>query len=948
MTSWSSFLSTVLPEEGYYCIASYKKGTKPLTDFADTVEGTQVLIQKLLDKKRDVYFGCAKFNDNESREASNAGWVKAYWLDLDCGVEKFEKKKGYLTQQDALLDLQRFSQALGLPKPHLVNSGNGIHAYWVLNEAIGADEWKLTAELWKRQLIKHGVIVDHSRTTDLASVLRVPDTFNFKVEPPIDVKWLTEGKPVQPISYFAFKMLVSKDLNVGELDLTKAPRRPMDETTRALMGNYMSNFAEIMKGGKCAQLTYAYKNQDTIGYDLWRGALSVAQRCEDRDTAIHKLSEKHPNYSWADTEGKANDTGGPQFCTTFESNNPGGCDGCPSKGTISSPIQLSRYVAKASEEDNVVTLPSFELGGEITYTIPQLPFPYFRGKNGGIYRQGFTKDEGDGDETVVEKDKLIYKHDFYVVKRMLDPELGEMIWMRLHLPNDGVREFACAATELMAFDTFKSVVSKRGVIGTSNEMKAIMNYVTAFAQELLDRNAAEQMRVQFGWCDDDSKFIVGDKEISIDGSNYSPPSSTTMPFVHLFKPKGTLEQHKRVTDVYARPGQEARAFLFFAGLGAPLLKFTKQKGLIYSITENESGTGKTTIQKVINSIWGQPEDLMLIKDDTIKSQFHQMGVFNNLPICVDEVTDMTNEAVSKIAYGVSQGRSNNRMEASSNKMRLNNSRWSLPAFMSGNSSMHDKIAALKATPESEQLRIVEIEISQDKELSKEFTDEIFNNVLLENYGHVGSAMMSYIVPNLPEVKELLKKTQLQFDNEAQLQQKQRFYSAGAASAFTAAIIAKRLGLHNIPMDTVWDWAVKYFSDLRESVKPATRDPLGALGAFLNAHNRNLLVVDNISDKRTGLSHAPIVEPYGQLMTRFEPDTNLVYIAVQPLREWCTKMQISYTGLLNGLKKLEAGGTIIKKAMAKGSPLNTPPVNAVQILNSKLRLMDDMTPQDADS
>jgi hypothetical protein len=73
MTSWSSFLSTVLPDEGYYCIASYKKGTKPLTDFADTVEGTQALIQKLLDKKRDVYFGCAKFVDNESREASNAG-----------------------------------------------------------------------------------------------------------------------------------------------------------------------------------------------------------------------------------------------------------------------------------------------------------------------------------------------------------------------------------------------------------------------------------------------------------------------------------------------------------------------------------------------------------------------------------------------------------------------------------------------------------------------------------------------------------------------------------------------------------------------------------------------------------------------------------------------------------------------------------------------------------
>ena len=53
-------------------------------------------------------------------------------------------------------------------------------------------------------------------------------------------------------------------------------------------------------------------------------------------------------------------------------------------------------------------------------------------------------------------------------------------------------------------------------------------------------------------------------------------------------------------------------------------------------------------------------------------------------------------------------------------------------------------------------------------------------------------------------------------------------------------------------------------------------------------------------------------------------------------------------MIDGLKKLEAGGIIIKKAMAKGSSLNTPPVNAVQIFNSKLKLLDDVTPQDVDS
>ena len=86
MTSWNLFLSTVLPEEGtgYYCIASYKKDTPPVTYFADTITDAETLIQKLLDDKLDVYFGVSKFVTNKNRKAVNAGWNKGFFLDLDC------------------------------------------------------------------------------------------------------------------------------------------------------------------------------------------------------------------------------------------------------------------------------------------------------------------------------------------------------------------------------------------------------------------------------------------------------------------------------------------------------------------------------------------------------------------------------------------------------------------------------------------------------------------------------------------------------------------------------------------------------------------------------------------------------------------------------------------------------------------------------------------------
>jgi hypothetical protein len=465
-----------------------------------------------------------------------------------------------------------------------------------------------------------------------------------------------------------------------------------------------------------------------------------------------------------------------------------------------------------------------------------------------------------------------------------------------------------------------------------------MEYVTKFAQYLQDLNEAEKMRNQFGWCDDDTKFIIGDREITAEGVKYSPPSNQTAFFVPNFKPKGSLEQWKRCVEVYGRPGNEARAFLFFVGFGAPLLKFTNLKGLIFSITENESAGGKTTIQRMANSVWGHPTDMMLIQRDTLKSKFHQMGVHNNILCCVDEVTDMSDEEASNIAYGISQGRGNNRMKNNSNEMRVNHTKWALPCIMSGNSSMHDKVARLKATSESEQLRIVEVEVAPDPTITKEESDELFEHTLPDNYGHAGEILMEYMVANLPAVKELLFKTQKKFDAEAKLAQKQRFYSAGAAMAFTGAMIAKELGLHDIDTAQVWKWAVSFFSDLRETVKPATRNPTEALGKFLNSHIRNMLIIDSDVDKRSGLFKTPIKEPFGELLVRYEPDTKLLFIDAEAFQKWCTDRQVAYKSTLRALKQ-SAGAEITSKAMAKGTPLSTPSVSVIKIDDAELNLID---------
>ncbi len=61
--------------------------------------------------------------------------LKALYLDLDCGEGKASTGSGYATQLDALEALRDFCEKCGLPRPLIVDSGGGIHAYWPFEDA---------------------------------------------------------------------------------------------------------------------------------------------------------------------------------------------------------------------------------------------------------------------------------------------------------------------------------------------------------------------------------------------------------------------------------------------------------------------------------------------------------------------------------------------------------------------------------------------------------------------------------------------------------------------------------------------------------------------------------------------------------------------------------------------------------------------------------------------
>ncbi len=145
------------------------------------VEDAANIIKKLTAKNRSVYFAVSKFGTPDERTKANALGAWGFWLDIDCGEGKAATGGGYLTREVAIKELKVFLEKTAIPEPtHVVSSGNGIHVYWSLDTFIEKENWIETAVKLKDITKRHGLLADPTRTADIASLLRVPDTYNLK------------------------------------------------------------------------------------------------------------------------------------------------------------------------------------------------------------------------------------------------------------------------------------------------------------------------------------------------------------------------------------------------------------------------------------------------------------------------------------------------------------------------------------------------------------------------------------------------------------------------------------------------------------------------------------------------------------------------------------------------------------------------------------------------
>lgn len=909
-------LTLVQPADGWFAITGIK-GTGKDADVRQALVATReeadALIERFVQAERNVFFGVAKYKTGDNRKKENVLGLKAFWLDVDCGPTKAEpdpktgRPDGYVDQKAGLNALMRFCKTVGLPTPTLVNSGGGIHAYWPLEHMVSRSDWEAVAERFKEVCRTQNFYVDNA-VFEVARILRVPGTFNFKEAEPRPVEFIHVGEATTIEAMreaLGVKQKAAPSIFDDNFEMT--PRQ------KAKMGGIGYSFKRIMqrtaKGDGCNQLLHAYTNRATIGYYEWFYALSVAAMCEDADKAVHLMSDGHPDYDPEIVDKKVATIKKATSCAKFRSVNPDLCNGCPHFDKIMGPKELGKMVKESSEDFVEVEV---EPGVVETIDIPKYPFPFYRGESGGIWRRGAKMENGEEAEPV-----MLYSNDFYVVKRMHDPGEGDSALIRLHLPQDGLREFVIPMSKVTQKDELRKTLSANGVYAYGKKFDPLMEYVLKSAENLQEKQKAEIMRQQFGWVDNNSKFVLGDQEITVEGNIYSPPSKATSKLAKFIGPKGSLKQWKEVWRLFGQEGMEGQAFAALSAFGSPLLKFLNQSGAIINLYNPRSGTGKTTILNMVNSVYGHPKELRLKEIDTMNGRLQWVGVLNNLPPTMDELTNASAEAYSDLLYILANGKGKERMQAGTNELRENNTTWQSITVSTANSSFAEKLSLLKDHPEGELMRLIEYPIDLVDAINTANAKHLFDQVLFENYGHAGPIYIRHLLGNLEMVNTRCLAMQAKLDRELELLPKERFWSATFAANLQGGLFAKQCDLIDWDMRRIYDWSCSQIERLRKETAAPLDGPEQVIGNYLYRHMQNILVVNDAADRRTNLPSAPIREPKGELLIRIEPDTKTMFFIAKHFKDYCVKYQINYNQTINTLEKQGRLTSRSNKRLSKG-------------------------------
>lgn len=820
-----NFLQRVLPSEGFY-VTTVINPDATRQGFFSTVDDLATAVLASDRRGNNTYFAIAAFNEKGKRTQDNVRAVKVLVLDVDCG-----EGKPFPSWKEGLQALGKFISDVGLPKPMIVLSGNGLHVYWVLDRELSHDEWKPLAEGLKAAAAAYEFDIDAGPTANSALVLRPVGTHNPKNGK--EVKLLLDAEPttVERVSVSLVDHIPTQRRHTRKSNLSEALAIP----------NQLPPANATVVAAKCQQIGWAVKNQSEVPEPMWYALLGVAAYCHNSEEVALSWSENHPGFDAQTTVDKLEQwrraTTGPATCARLESERPGGCKGCKFKDKIGSPARLGVQYQEVATPDDAIDPVSKEI---------QIPKPYKRTADG----IKITIDDSDID---------VCKFDIYPVSYGRDESLGyEVVRYHWKRPHVGWQELSLRQAFLAEGSReFPAAIADQGIVlNNKYQTGHFQLMLRAYMDELRQRRTMTNLYSTMGWKENFSQFVIGDTILrrlpdgTVEEESISLAAMTNKLGHELYSTCGDLSQWVDFTKLTERTNLSAHMFALCVSFSSPLYAFTGLKGLTVSLY-GPTGGGKTLAQLWMQSVWGNPDKLHFAAKFTQNTLFSRMGLYSNMPMTIDEATIMADKDVGDFLYWVSQGRDKARLNRNSEERDAKT--FSMPVTVSTNKSMAGKLIASGLDTDAQLARLLEISVHPSPLFVKDSEPgrKIYA-FLASNYGVAGRIFVKKLLELGPVgVQAAIAEATATFESryKCKFSGEERYWEQALILADLAGRFASEWGLIKFDYVRGIEWVLAQVGAIRRTLAENKSDAFDLLGEYINANADKIVTVFHIDGQK---------------------------------------------------------------------------------------------------
>ena len=914
-----SLLDKVLSKKGYPIAWVKTKDGYLKNIIFKNVASLEDQIDILNNKYQSVYFALATYKEFAEatpanpaltgfRTTKNVLAYGSFFTEIDIRPEKDDC---YDSPMEAMKELHRFLDMSGLPQPTVVETGGGFHLYWRLIGDATLAQWRE----WSSKLITVandlGFKIDRAGTNKPTQVFRPPNTHNRKYTPPFLVTETDQGVP-----HSTERLIGHLDTYIRNNKLTTATINEPSESDNT-SDSPLRDWSEIEK--YCKQMTEApFGNEE-----LWRGMLTISRLCVGERELSHRLSARdEEQYDKSATDKKLDymDKHSPMpfTCDKFNEINPDICCDCPNRGNIKSPIVLGMSnVFKEPKKIIASELPSIIVDDndfpvkkksskvEIAEYEVLSPDGYsFKLTEYGLIRK---KVDEDGNE----KNDLLCKQRLYPIGVIVNKdnyknEVFNYMW-RIELERGRVNDFIVPADVFTSTANILSAFFKFGVnVIRSDQFAPFANAMRAFISSARENLPAIPVVTSIGWQDD--CFIYGERTVENSGrvrrSILSEESESVI--TNTICSRGRIEGWREAVKCYEYDKQVLSQSVLATAFGAPLMNFSTINGFMYSLI-GESGSGKSTMQAVSASVWGHPYKQLqnavgTIAGDTLLSVTRWMGIAHNLPVYLEEISNMSDKMSSDLAYLITQGSEKNRMQGIKDGgfKRNEGLTWKTIVVTSSNPSVRDKIGRYKEDSTAETMRMLEVNNIPDIDDPDWYLIADSLSDINSHYGVAGEIYSQELIRRRDTLKDDLRKEINRINSDLKSDSPERFWVQGIATMLMGARIAREAGIFNFSMRVLREFLYELIKEHRTvktglSVKSKT-----LFNDFLNDMLAETLIVTSLPDPRMPVEVVKV--PNTKLSIRIDTTTSVTHVSTRALTLYAKSNHISVAQIINNAKQ----------------------------------------------